>query len=64
MKEEMIGDLTESRDFLKARAEQQKRYIDMIYRRYSDIEIIELPMHPCEIKGLDRLDEIEGSLFQ
>ncbi|HEX79200.1 MAG TPA: ArsA family ATPase [Dehalococcoidia bacterium] len=50
--------------FLKARAEQQKRYIDMIYRRYSDIEIIELPMHPCEIKGLDRLDEIEGSLFR
>jgi arsenite-transporting ATPase len=50
--------------FLKARAEQQKRYLDMIYRRYSDIEIIELPMHPCEIKGLDRLDEIKGSLFR
>lgn len=51
-------------EFLRARAEQQKRYLDKIYSRYSDIEIIELPMHPCEIKGLDRLKKIESSLFQ
>jgi len=50
--------------FLRARAEQQKRYLDKIYQCYSDIEIIELPMHPCEIKGLDRLKEIESSLFR
>jgi len=55
---------TEDSEFLRARAEQQKRYLDMIYSRYSDIEIIELPMHPCEIKGLDRLRDIESSLFR
>lgn len=51
-------------EFLMARAEQQKGYLDMIYERYSDIEIIELPMHPREIKGLDRLETIESSLFR
>ncbi|MCJ7763737.1 MAG: ArsA family ATPase [Dehalococcoidales bacterium] len=55
---------TDDSEFLRARAEQQKRYLGMIYSRYSNIEIIELPMHPCEIKGLDRLKEIENSLFR
>ena len=55
---------TDDSEFLRARAEQQRKYLDMIYSRYSNIEIIELPMHPCEIKGLDRLNEIENSLFR
>ena len=50
-------------DFLLMRAGQQKGYIEAIYNRYSNLEIVELPMFPYELKGLDRLKEIEKILF-
>ncbi len=50
--------------FLVMKASQQRKYLDMIHGRYSHLEIVELPMCPYEIKGLARLKEIEGSLFQ
>ena len=49
--------------FLEQRAEQQKGYIETIYSRYSDLEIIQVPMFPYELKGLERLKEIEKVLF-
>ena len=51
-------------DFLVMKASQQKKYLDMIYERYSHLRIIELPMCPYEIKGIARLKNIESSLFQ
>ena len=51
-------------DFLVMKANQQKKYLDMIYERYSHLKIIELPMCPYEIKGIDQLKRIESSLFQ
>jgi arsenite-transporting ATPase len=54
---------TDDSEFLRVRAEQQKKYLGMIYGHYSRLEIIELPMHPYEIKGLDRLREMGKSLF-
>jgi arsenite-transporting ATPase len=50
-------------DFLLTKAKQQKHYLEAIYARYSDLEIVELPMFPYELKGLDRLKEIEKILF-
>ncbi|MFC2038958.1 ArsA family ATPase [Chloroflexota bacterium] len=50
-------------DFLRTRAEQQKYYLETIYGMYSRLEIVELPMFPYELKGLDRLTEIEKALF-
>jgi arsenite-transporting ATPase len=50
-------------DFLKAKAEQQKKYLDIIYDRYSKMPIVELPMFPYEVKGWDRLKEVERILF-
>ena len=50
--------------FLRERAGQQRKYLDLIYDRYSHLEIIELPMLPTEIKGLDRLREVERNLFK
>ncbi len=49
--------------FLQAKAEQQKGYIELLYRRYQGLRIVELPMFPREIKGIDRLQEVEKSLF-
>lgn len=51
-------------DFLVMKASQQKKYLDMIYEQYSHFKIIELPMCPYEIKGIEQLKRIESSLFQ
>jgi len=53
----------ENSDFLLARARQQKNYLELIYDRYPELHIIELPMFPYELKGLDRLREAERILF-
>ncbi len=50
-------------EFLLTKASHQKNYIDIIYDRYSDLKLIELPLFPYEIKGLDRLKEAAGVLF-
>lgn len=55
---------TDKSEFLVMKASQQKKYLDMIYERYSHLKIVELPLCPYEVKGLDRLKEIETSLFQ
>ncbi|MFC2066320.1 ArsA family ATPase [Chloroflexota bacterium] len=54
----------EGSEFLLTKARQQKGYLDVIYDRYSDLDIVEIPMFPYELKGLDRLREIERVLFQ
>jgi arsenite-transporting ATPase len=55
---------TEDSDFLAMKARQQKKYLELIYDRYSDLGIVELPMLPYEVKGLERLKEIESNLFK
>jgi len=50
-------------DFLLTKARQQKNYLELIYDRYSPLEIIELPLFPYELKGVDRLREVERILF-
>jgi arsenite-transporting ATPase len=50
-------------EFLKSKAAQQRRYLDMIHEKFSDVDIIELDMRSYEIKGIERLKEIEKSLF-
>ena len=53
----------EGSDFLLTKARQQKDYLEHIYDRYSDLKILEIPMFPYELKGLDRLREVEKILF-
>ncbi len=54
----------ESSEFLRTKANQQKKYISHIYDNYPDLDIIELPMFPYELQGLNRLREVEKILFQ
>ena len=54
----------EDSDFLLTKARQQKDYLAVIYDKCSDLQIVELPMFPYELKGLDRLKEVERILFQ
>jgi arsenite-transporting ATPase len=61
----IVNNLVKSPDskFLVMKSEQQKRYLSLIYDRFSNLEIVEVPMRPYEIKGIERLREIEGNLF-
>ncbi len=61
----IINNVVREKDsaFLLTRAEQQKKYIEAIHASYSDLEIVELPMFPYELKGIARLKEIEKTLF-
>jgi anion-transporting ArsA/GET3 family ATPase len=49
--------------FMSTKHAQQQEYLQRIYNSYSNMEIVELPMFPYEIKGLKRLREIERLLF-
>jgi arsenite-transporting ATPase len=53
----------EEGEFLKTRAAQQRQYLETIHSRYADIQIIEVPMFPYEIRGIERLKEVERALF-
>jgi arsenite-transporting ATPase len=50
-------------DFLLTKARQQQEYLEHIYDKYSDLKIVELPMFPYELKGLERLREVGKILF-
>jgi arsenite-transporting ATPase len=60
----VINQVVEEPDspFLKSKARMQQTYIAELQRKYnSDITI--LPLFPDEIKGVERLREVEGRLF-
>lgn len=50
--------------FVLTKAKQQKSYIREIRKKYSNLEIVEIPMLPYEVKGIERLEEISLNLFQ
>jgi arsenite-transporting ATPase len=45
-------------EFLETRARQQQAYLERLYEKYSHLSIIEIPMFPQEVKGLERLREV------
>lgn len=65
VKQLIINNVVKEADstFLQTKARQQKNYLEHIYDSYSALEIVELPMFPYELKGLDRLKEVEEILF-
>jgi len=50
-------------DFWLIKAQQQQEYIETIREKYPDVNKIELPLFPREIRGVTRLRDIEGKLF-
>ena len=54
----------EGSEFLITKAEQQREYIKMLHDTYSDMKIVEIPMFPREIKGVDRLKDIGEYLLE
>jgi arsenite-transporting ATPase len=54
----------DSSEFLRTRAQQQRNYLELIYKRYANLKIVELPLFPQEVKGLARLREVARILFE
>lgn len=51
-------------DFLRQRAEMQRPYLEMLKDEYGDqMTLVELPLLPYEVKGVERLREVEQILF-
>jgi len=51
-------------DFHRKRREMQIAYIEMLVREYGEeMKIIQLPLFPYEMKGVERLKELERVLF-
>jgi arsenite-transporting ATPase len=51
-------------DFLKSRSRQQKHYLQLIKEIASGLPVVEVPLFPGEIKGLEMLNRFKGHLFQ
>ncbi len=52
-------------DFHRIRREMQQNYIQILKDQYSDrIKLIEVPLSPQEIKGVDKIQRISRILFQ
>jgi arsenite-transporting ATPase len=52
-------------DFHRARKEMQQNYIKILKNQYSHrIELIEAPLFPHEIKGVERIERIANILFR
>jgi arsenite-transporting ATPase len=49
--------------FLQERADQQRGYIERLYRQYSQMKIVEVPLFSQEVKGLERLRKVGEYLF-
>ena len=54
----------EDSEFLRVRAEEQREYIRILRERYSSMKIIEIPMFPKEIKGLERPKKLGEYLLE
>ena len=49
--------------FLITKAKQQRQYIELLCERHKNMKVVELPMFPHEIKGIDTLRYIKENLF-
>jgi anion-transporting ArsA/GET3 family ATPase len=49
--------------FLQTKARQQRQYLKHIHGKYPGLNITELTMFPQEVKGVERLRQVEKILF-
>jgi arsenite-transporting ATPase len=50
-------------DFLASKAREQAGHLGFIHDRFSSLEVVEVPMFPHEIRGVERIREVERVLF-
>lgn len=51
-------------DFLRRRMDMQQPYLEMLIQAYGQDALVQLPLLPYEVKGIDRLRQVEEWLFK
>lgn len=51
-------------EFHKKRMRMQKMYIEMLRERYKECQMVELPMFPEEVKGIEKIEKVAEKLFE
>ncbi|MBL7171159.1 MAG: ArsA family ATPase [Candidatus Omnitrophica bacterium] len=54
---------SEESDFAKDRRNEEQHYIKKIYNVFSNFKIIEIPLQPYEVKGIEKLSMFNKMLF-
>lgn len=62
----IINNVVKSPDsaFLAKKALGQRKYIELLHGKYQNLEIVELPLFPQELVGVELLEQAERILFQ
>ena len=50
-------------EFLQRKARQQRAHLELLRRSYGHLRLVELPLFPYEITGLERLEEVRRALI-
>jgi arsenite-transporting ATPase len=56
-----VVEVTDS-PFLRAKRDQQQPQLETLRRRYGDLPLVEIPLFPGEVRGLDRLRTVGRQL--
>lgn len=61
----IVNNVVQSGDsaFLQQKADQQRPHLEQLRKRYGHLPIVEIPLFPYEIRGLERLREIAWVLY-
>lgn len=61
-----VNNVLESRDcqFCRERSNAQEEYVKQIRRKFSNLKTTIIPLHSCEVKGIDVLGKFTRILFQ
>ncbi len=65
VKQLVVNNVLESKDceFCRERNNAQEEYIKQIRRKFSNLKTTIIPLQPREVKGIEALDKLTGSLF-
>ena len=50
-------------DFLRTKMKQQQEYLPLLHDKYRHLKVVELPLFPREIRGLEELESMANLLF-
>jgi len=50
-------------DFLRSRGEMQQKYLSMLRDEYGADAIVQVPLFPCEVRGVEQLKEVASVFF-
>ena len=50
--------------FCRTKRKADEKYIEQIRKEFADLNIVTLPLHPGEVKGMESLNKFKTSMFK